>query len=61
MSLDKNSWGFVRTSRAKDYLYASELIATLIKTVACGGILMETFKLIFLIFKVFVKLKVQLR
>uniref|UniRef100_A0A224XN67 Putative alpha-L-fucosidase n=1 Tax=Panstrongylus lignarius TaxID=156445 RepID=A0A224XN67_9HEMI len=37
MTLDKNSWGFVRSSSLKDYLSASELITTLIKTVACGG------------------------
>ena len=37
MTIDKNSWGYVRTSTINDYLTNQEVISTLVKTVSYGG------------------------
>ena len=37
MTLDKNSWGYVRRASLQDYLTIDELILTLVQTIAYGG------------------------
>ncbi|XP_022080627.1 alpha-L-fucosidase-like [Acanthaster planci] len=37
MTVDKHSWGYRRNVKLADYLDAEELIASLAKTVSCGG------------------------
>ncbi|KAK9498474.1 hypothetical protein O3M35_003107 [Rhynocoris fuscipes] len=37
MTLDRNTWGFVRTSTLKDYLSIHELIQTMVETISYGG------------------------
>ena len=37
MTLDKQSWGYRRNANFIDYLSPEELIASIVKTVACGG------------------------
>nr|AYV89255.1 plasma alpha-L-fucosidase isoform X2 [Tetranychus evansi] len=37
MTIDRHSWGYVRTSTTADYLTYKEIIATLVKTISFGG------------------------
>ncbi|XP_053211023.1 plasma alpha-L-fucosidase-like [Panonychus citri] len=37
MTIDRHSWGYVRTSTAADYLTYKEIITSLVKTVSYGG------------------------
>jgi alpha-L-fucosidase len=37
MTIDQNSWGYVRTSKASDYLTIESLLQTLVQTVSFGG------------------------
>ncbi|XP_049960854.1 alpha-L-fucosidase-like [Schistocerca serialis cubense] len=37
MTIDRNSWGYRRNARLKDYLTTHELIEELARTVSCGG------------------------
>jgi len=38
MTLDKESWGFRRNAKIEDYLTATELMTTIVESVACGGL-----------------------
>ncbi|XP_071181285.1 plasma alpha-L-fucosidase-like [Mytilus edulis] len=37
MTIDKQSWGFRRNAKIDEFLTIEELIATVVKTVSCGG------------------------